>query len=89
MALQKAIASEYGFDATYWKVRSIQIYYEDGGILVDVVLLGFLDKDARTAGKKSFMTAQKRIEGMASDFTRADLYAEIKKIEDFVGSTDV
>ncbi len=89
MALQKTIASDYGFDASYWRLHSMQIYYDDSGVFADITLVGFRDEAARLGGKKSFLTSQNRITGLAADPTRAEIYAEVKKLPEFSGAADV
>lgn len=54
MALNKAIDTDYGVAATYWRITGAQVYYDDG--LIDVVLAGYASDAARHANKTPLAT---------------------------------
>lgn len=85
MALSKNIPTDYGVDATYWRIIGAQAYY--GENLVDVVLAGYASDAARQAGKSPLATitgirlswSDMALEG-TNEPTRAAAYTAIKAL---------
>lgn len=88
MALKKAIPSDFGINAEYWNVGSIQEDFKGAG--VQVTLYGYLDQASRLAGKQPLASAVLNIVGpkYKADFTRADAYANVKTEDKFVDAID-
>jgi hypothetical protein len=89
MALQKAIDTEFGVQATYWNIGA---YAEDfkgsGG---EVTMYGYLDQASKQAGKQPLSAGKINLTGVEymADANRANLYEIIKNKPEFEDSIDV
>lgn len=89
MALSISMPSDYGVDATYWKIGS---YSEDfKGRAGELVLYGYATLAARQSDKQPIMTAKMQISGASysEDDTREQLYNKIKLMQEWSGAEDI
>lgn len=87
MAIQKGIENEYGAKFNYHKLRDVRVVNDEkSGIRVIMNVYSWIDKEARTSGKKP--TVRQCIIDNA-DFALTPFYALLKaKFEDFADGAD-
>lgn len=86
MALQKSIGTPYGVEASYWKILRLNGLFDGAGLL-EVMVAGYIDSAARSAGAQPLAVVTKTFEGV--DAGRADIYAMLKLEPEFYGALDV
>lgn len=88
MALLKAIPSDFGVDATYWKIGAVNEDFTGGS--KEVFVFGYANKAARTDGKAPLGHAKIILGGTdyAPDEDRTALYARIKELDAWSGAED-
>ncbi|CAB4144056.1 hypothetical protein UFOVP469_9 [uncultured Caudovirales phage] len=80
-----------GLMGTYWRIRRVDANFppDAPGATIRVTLEGWLDQDARNAGKTALAEARRQIDivlenaGDASGLTPASLYGAIKASPDY------
>lgn len=78
MALEKALATDFGVDAVYWNIGAVQEDFK--GAATEITLYGYTSEAARRENKQP-VAATKFIltgENYQAGANRADLYAIIK-----------
>ena len=100
MALIKSIPSDYGTDATYWKIVRIDCdtYIQPAGLVdmngdpivpavpkITVFLNGYLDKANRMANSRPLMP---KVVYVDTVYSFAEIYALVKLQPYFIGATD-
>lgn len=83
MALLKTIPTQYGIDATYWRITNINSFFNGK---TSVMIDGYLDKDARFESAEPLRREVRDFP--LQDVTRAIAYAEFKKLDMFTGALD-
>lgn len=80
MALMKAVATDFGADATYWNIGAYEEDYKGGGGLL--TMYGYVTEQARQDGKQPLATAQISLtdKDYLPDMDRAAIYSTIKKM---------
>ena len=88
MALSKSIPTDFGINAEYWNIGAAQEDFKGAGL--QLTLYGYLDADARRAGKQPLSAAQFQITGeeYTADGNRADWYEVLKAKPEFDGAAD-
>lgn len=93
MALQKSITTPSGAAATYWKAAVIELdHYRNEA---HVLLLGFIDQQARDAGlrpldSRSFFFEHDGFTGFGHEVNNTQVaYAKIKTSPEFADAIDV
>lgn len=76
MALIKTVESDFGVDATYWKIVSYQVYLNLD--VIDVILAGYASKETRD-WKKHPLMSDKIILKDYKFFSIEDLYKKVKE----------
>lgn len=84
MALLKAIPTEFGFDAAYHHITTVQWTKPNS---VNIIVFGFKDKISRDAGDKALMS--KEIPAILDDNTLENCYDYLKSLPLFEDSQDV
>jgi len=88
MALLKAVATDFGIDATYWNLGAVHEDFKGKG--TEVTFYGYASKEARDAGKQPLSAGKVQIAGdeYVAGADRAALYAIIKQKPEFEGAVD-
>lgn len=91
MALKKNIPTNYGADASYWKISRTNIDWHSKRASVE--LLGFTSQEAREAGKEPITRENYAYMGDGFEFTPeenavAKAYVLIKGTEQFADAED-
>tara|TARA_Y100000310_G_scaffold344092_1_gene455064 strand:+ start:293 stop:568 length:276 start_codon:yes stop_codon:yes gene_type:complete len=91
MALNKTRTTGYGIDAAYWRVVGYQVHYDIAdSVAVDVTIMGYPNKASRDAEVQPLDVVNKRITfGANADVTRANVYPQLKTLDEFENATDV
>ena len=88
MALLKAVKTNYGIDATYWNIFSIQENFKNA--TNEIVIVGYASKEIRDANLDPVSWQNLSFTGndYIKDATRAEVYAKLKTTE-FTDAQDV
>jgi hypothetical protein len=90
MALSKALDTDTGAQATYWRVTRVAFDVVEGSVWY--VLAGYLTADTRAAGKNPLRERAFTMplpEAVAPEqIGRAELYIDAKTREEFAGASD-
>lgn len=89
MALQKSVQTPYGANtnATYWRI--VNFNWDIASEEVTGVVAGYVDKASRDAGASAIASKTFSIDRVTAEPSRASIYAHLKTLEAFNGSTDV
>lgn len=90
MALSLPVPTEFGIDATYHRIATVQANWADGGC--SILLYSYIDQASRAAGAKPLGSVQIVLNEALSgddDATRAALYARIKSEDAWIAATDI
>ena len=92
MALQKTVSTNYGIDATYWKIVGIIVNWINNH--AEIGVRGWQDNASRLAGNRCLMSKHYVWDG--ADFTlvnggnnTAEAYAKLKTLAEWEGAIDV
>jgi hypothetical protein len=88
MALLKSVKTNFGVDATYWNIFSIQEDFKNK--INEVVIVGYASKEVRDADLDPVSWQNLSFNGndYIKDATRAEVYKALKA-KDFSDATDV
>lgn len=88
MAIKKHYENDHGTVVEYWNIGSIHEDFKGGGI--ELTVYGYLDEQARRAGKNPPEAKKYHISGeeYSTDVTRAIMYSYIKQKPEFEGAED-
>jgi hypothetical protein len=88
MALLKAVKTNFGVDATYWNIFSIQEDFKNA--TNEIVIVGYASKEVRDADLDPVSWQNLNFTGQdyIKDATRAEVYKALKA-KDFSDATDV
>jgi hypothetical protein len=81
MALLKSVKTNYGIDATYWNIFSINEDFKNK--INEIVVVGYISQDARLADSNpvSWQNLQFTNDEYIKDATRALVYVALKTKE--------
>jgi len=87
MALLKTVATQYGIDATYWNIFSINEDFKNKTL--EVVINGYVSKEVRDANNEPIAWSNLTFSGdeYIKDVTRKAVYESLKTTA-FIDSTD-
>jgi hypothetical protein len=88
MALLKAVKTNFGVDANYWNIFSIQEDFKNKNN--EIVIVGYASKEVRDAGLDPVSWSNLAFNGdeYIKDATRAEVYKALKA-KDFSDAMDV
>lgn len=88
MALKISITTDFGVPAEYWNVGAYQEDFKGKG--AQVTLYGYLNEEARTAGKQPLAAANIQLTGekYSADMVREDIYAVLKTLPEYANAVD-
>lgn len=83
MALSKAIQTDYGVDATYWRIAKVSDAFHGA---IEVTMHGYADAMAAKRSAVPLASIAIWVEGIEE--TRATIYPYIKNVEPFINAAD-
>ena len=88
MAILKSISTDYGVDATYWNIFSINESFKEKTL--EVVIMGYFSKTVREAGASPVAWQNLQLTGDAyiQDANRPAIYKILKLKPEFADSID-
>lgn len=87
MALEKTIMTDYGVNATYWRVYRIASSFGSNPETT-FILAGYADDAARLANVDGAMLSKKQFV-VTGETSRADAYMHVKTLPEFDQALDV